>query len=79
MGEVDNVIKPPHYTQAGVECIQVIESIGATSKADPYNFFLWASAFQYIWRAFHKGNTLQDLSKASFYLNRLIERIKNEA
>lgn len=72
------VVSPPHYTQAGVECIQVIEAIGKTSKADQYDFFLWASAFQYIWRAFHKGNTLQDLKKGEFYLNRLIKNMETK-
>ena len=76
--ENNQVNNPSHYCQVnGVDCLSVIKSIGATSKADPYNFFLWASAFQYIWRAWHKGEALQNLEKASFYLNRLIERLKN--
>jgi hypothetical protein len=72
----NEVVSPAHYTQAGVECIDVIEAIGKSGESKPYDFFLWASAFQYIWRAFHKGNTLQDLKKGEFYLNRLIKRME---
>ena len=73
----DEVKSPSHYTQAGVECIEVIESIGLTSKADPYHFFLWASAFQYIWRVWHKGSALQNIEKCQWYLARLSERLKS--
>ena len=58
------VDSPPHYTQvSGVECIDVIESLGLD-----YNT---GNAFAYIWRHKQK-NGVQDLKKAVWYLNRAI-------
>jgi hypothetical protein len=66
----DMVNHPPHYTShpSGVECIQVTEHM---------NFCL-GNALKYIWRSDLKGNDVQDLEKAVFYLNREIARRKNE-
>lgn len=66
----DMVNNPPHYTShpSGVECIQVTEHM---------NFCL-GNALKYIWRSDLKGNDVQDLEKAVFYLNREIARRKNE-
>ena len=58
---------PRHYTQhpSGVECIQVTEHM---------NFCL-GNAVKYIWRAVEKGNMVEDLQKARWYLDREIERL----
>lgn len=67
----DPINHPEHYTShpSGVECIQVTEH---------FNFNL-GSAIKYIWRAGLKDKVtlLQDLRKASWYINREIERIEN--
>jgi hypothetical protein len=69
---VDLVNHPPHYTShpSGIECIQITEHM---------NFCL-GNAVKYIWRAGLKNkNTVEDLQKAIFYLNREISRLsKNE-
>ena len=64
---MDNVNHPKHYTQhpSGVECIQVTEHM---------NFCL-GNAMKYIWRASLKNGT-EDLRKASWYINREIQRIE---
>ena len=64
----DKVNHPEHYTNhpSGVECIQVAEHM---------NFCL-GNAIKYIWRAGEKGNYINDLQKAIFYLNREIARSK---
>lgn len=64
----DPVNHPKHYTShpSGVECIQVTEHM---------NFNL-GNAMKYIWRAGDKGNLIQDLEKARWYLDREIERCK---
>lgn len=64
----DLVNHPKHYTQhpSGVECIQITEWM---------NFNL-GNAVKYIWRAGDKGNLLQDLKKARWYLDREISRIE---
>lgn len=63
----DPVNHPKHYTThpSGVECITVTEHM---------NFNL-GNAMKYIWRAGEKGNTVQDLEKAKWYLQREIDRI----
>jgi hypothetical protein len=60
------VNKPPHYTDhpSGVECIEIAEHM---------NFCL-GNALKYIWRADLKGNAVEDLKKARFYIDREIER-----
>ena len=72
MNEPDVVNKPPHYTEhpSGIECIQVTEHMG----------FNLGNAIKYIWRAGDKGNELEDLKKARWYLDREVERLsKKEA
>lgn len=63
---VDLVNHPPHYTKhpSGVECIQITEHMG----------FNLGNAVKYIWRADEKGNALQDLEKAAWYVNRELEK-----
>lgn len=63
----DPVNHPKHYTShpSGVECITVTEHM---------NFNL-GNAIKYIWRAGDKGNHLEDLQKARWYLDREIARI----
>ena len=67
----DMVNHPPHYNQKNVECIDAIES--ATDSG--FEYYLQGNIIKYLWRYRYK-NGLQDLKKASWYLNRLIE-IKN--
>lgn len=57
----DNVNHPLHYVNhpSGIECIQITRHM---------NFNL-GNAIKYIWRADMKGNKIQDLKKAVFYLN----------
>lgn len=64
----DMINQPPHYTShpSGIECIQITEHM---------NFCL-GNAFKYIWRADLKGNSVEDLEKAVFYLNREISKRK---
>ena len=64
----ETINHPKHYTShpSGVECIQVTEHM---------NFCL-GNAIKYIWRAGSKGDLLQDLQKARWYLNREIRRLE---
>jgi hypothetical protein len=64
----DNVNHPEHYTFGRYEVIDVLED---WFPADP---LLWQVG-KYIARAGHKGNMLEDLKKAAWYLNRRIERL----
>jgi len=63
---VSTVDHPAHYNRhpSGIECIDVVEHM---------NFNL-GNAMKYIWRADEKGNSIEDLEKAAWYLKREIER-----
>lgn len=69
--EPDMVNNPPHYKShpSGIECIQIVEHM-------PFNL---GSAVKYIWRNEEKGNQIQDLKKAAWYIQREIERLEKEA
>jgi|TARA_R110000796_G_scaffold45156_3_gene109481 hypothetical protein len=64
----DLVNHPSHYTShpSGIEAIEVTRHM---------NFNL-GNAVKYVWRADLKGNSLQDLQKARFYINDEIERLQ---
>ena len=64
----DMVAQPPHYTShpSGIECIQVTEHMN----------FCRGNAVKYIWRAGDKGDEIEDLRKARWYLDREIARLE---
>ena len=64
----EQVNHPSHYNSGKIEAIDVIEDWGL-------NFSL-GCVVKYICRADYKGTTIQDLEKASWYLNREINRRK---
>ena len=66
---IDLVNHPPHYTFGKFEVIDVL--MDWFSK-DP---LLW-QVVKYVARCRHKGNAIQDLDKAMFYLKRAIEEEK---
>lgn len=70
-GNVDMVNQPPHYNQAGIECLDAIRA--ATNEG--YEFYLQGNIIKYLWRYRYK-NGVEDLNKAKFYLERLIEEVE---
>ena len=71
--QADMVNNPPHYNQAGVECIVAIRA--ATDEG--YQYYLQGNIIKYLWRYRYK-NGVQDLEKAKWYLDKLIEEIDDE-
>ena len=63
----DPVNHPPHYTAGGIETIDFIEAKGLD-----YNL---GNVVKYVSRADQKGNKLQDLEKARWYLDRAISNL----
>lgn len=64
----DPVNHPDHYNQIeGVECIDVVEQMN----------FNRGNAVKYIWRAGAKGDEIQDLEKARWYIDREISRLRS--
>ena len=71
--EVSNMVEhPPHYTSGNVECIDAIEA--AVEGLPPNEAVLVANIIKYTWRYYRK-NGLEDLHKARWYLDRLIQRV----
>ena len=68
--EYDEVNRPRHYNLNGIEVIDVIE----TYVKDDYRL---GNVLKYVCRSGYKGNKLQDLQKASWYLNRVIEELED--
>jgi hypothetical protein len=64
--KMEQVNHPNHYNVGKYEVIDVIEDWGLG--------FALGNTIKYIARADHKGNTIQDLEKALWYLQREIER-----
>ena len=67
----DPVHNPPHYKSGGIEVIDVIEAF-------ELNFRL-ANVIKYVLRAGRKGDALEDLQKAAWYLDRQIDKMKSWA
>ena len=68
---VDMVNSPPHYNQTGIECIHAISA--ATDKG--FKYYLQGNVMKYLWRFDYKDKPLEDLQKAKWYLDRLIEEV----
>ncbi|QEH70927.1 DUF3310 domain-containing protein [Cellulosilyticum sp. WCF-2] len=66
----DNVNHPSHYTHGKYECIDILQDI--TSDLQGLDAICTANAVKYLWRWKHK-NGVEDLKKAVWYINRLIE------
>ena len=71
VAEHDAIQRPAHYTFSAVEPIDAIE-------AWQLGFHL-GNVVKYIARAGRKGNRIEDLKKARWYLTREIERLEREA
>lgn len=62
---MDN-LNPNHYKShpSGIECIQITEHMD----------FLTGNAIKYLWRAGLKDTKIQDLKKALWYVQRLVDK-----
>ena len=67
----DPVHNPPHYKSGGIQVIDVIEAF-------ELNFRL-ANVIKYVLRAGRKGDALEDLEKAAWYLDREIDKLEEQA
>jgi hypothetical protein len=70
----DIINSPSHYTSGGIETIDYME---AKSTPEEFRGHLRLTALKYLSRAGLKENTLQDLKKAQWYVNALIEFIED--
>lgn len=71
--EKDNVNHPSHYTGGKVECIDALEA--ATVDLQGIEAVCTANAIKYLWR-WKKKNGAEDLEKARWYIDKLIDHEK---
>lgn len=69
----DNV-NPQHYKNGKIECIDALEA--ATIGKSGYEGFLVSNIIKYLWR-YENKNGIEDVKKAQWYLNKLIEKLEN--
>ena len=67
----EKVNHPDHYNSGQYEVVDVIDDAGFGVG------FCLGNALKYILRARHKENYVEDLKKAKWYLEYLIQRIEN--
>lgn len=67
--KIDMVNEPPHYKIGGIDSLDFI-------IAKKLNYCL-GNVVKYLTRAGHKGDLLEDLEKAEYYLKRAIKEQKN--
>ena len=68
---MEKVNHPDHYNSGQYEAIDVIDDAGFGEG------FCLGNALKYILRARHKENYIEDIKKAKWYLEYLIQRIDN--
>ena len=67
----DPVHNPPHYKSGGIEAIDVIEAFELGYRL--------GNVLKYVLRAGRKGDALEDLEKAAWYLDREIDKREEQA
>lgn len=70
--KTDMVNHPPHYTKGNMEVIDIIDNF----TPDSYSYYM-GNVIKYVLRHMYKQKPKQDLEKARFYLNKMIEDWKN--
>ena len=66
--EQDMVNSPAHYNKAGIETINALQAM----LTNGFDYYLQGNIVKYLWRYRYK-NGVEDLKKAQWYLNKLIE------
>lgn len=74
---------PSHYTSGGIECIDAMKAMLASYEQAKiatkfYWHFLSGQVLKYLWRWPLKERPLQDLKKARWYLDRLIDDVEKQ-
>ena len=70
----DNVNNPRHYNKDGIECI---DGIKASMSEKEFLGYLKGNTMKYLWRYDYKQKPLEDLQKAKWYLDKMINIIHN--
>ncbi len=78
---IDMVNSPPHYASSKIECIDAMEAMTSQNRKyinvlNGHQMYCWQVIFKYIWRFPFKNNAVEDLKKAQYYLQRLINSLE---
>lgn len=71
----DNINHPLRYTKGDIECIDAIKA--ATVGKTGIEAVCVANVVKYLWR-YEEKNGLEDVKKARWYLERLINELENK-
>ena len=69
----NNIDKPFHYNQSGIECIDYIKQV---LGKEGFIAYCRGNVMKYNHRAFYKGNPTEDMAKAEQYLKWANETLK---
>jgi len=69
----DMVNHPPHYNAGKYEVIDIIDSITNSMILTPFEGYCLGNALKYLAR-FKNKNGIEDLKKAKWYIDKLIEQ-----
>tara|TARA_R110000772_G_scaffold179858_1_gene291172 strand:- start:583 stop:801 length:219 start_codon:yes stop_codon:yes gene_type:complete len=69
----DMINNPKHYNTTEIECIDAIKGM----LGDEFPAYLQGNITKYLWR-FKNKNGVEDLKKAQWYLNKLINQYEVE-
>ena len=67
----DAINKPPHYNQGSIECIEYLKD----NLGDGFPDYLDGNIKKYLHRWRYKNAPIEDLRKARWYLDRLIQEV----
>ena len=71
----NNVNSPSHYNSGSVECIEAIE---AMLSPEEFIGYLRGNSLKYRWRFRYKGEPIEDLHKAIWYEERLLNFMEGD-
>ena len=71
----DVVNNPSHYNTGNIECIEAIEE---SMSSVAFKGYLKGNCLKYLWRYDYKGKQVEDLQKATWYLNKLTVMVTKE-
>ena len=70
----DRVNSPPHYTIGdGIECIEYIKQV---LTPEQFKGYCHGNVIKYQHRHGYKGNPIEDMEKAEWYLEKMLETMR---
>ena len=73
-GDFDPGNSPPHYTiRDGIECIEYIKQV---LTPEQFKGYCHGNVIKYQHRHGYKGNPIEDMEKAEWYLEKMLETMR---